>query len=94
MKPFFCEKSLVFPAVENIMVSLLVYWTCKGFAKSYLSKETVISIILQYFLIRKCLFTSDSLVFSIFYICFKDISIFGGVDSTPFYANLFFYFFI
>lgn len=88
MKSLFCEKSLVFPAVENIMVSLLVYWTCKGFAKSYLSKETVISIILQYFLIRKCLFTSDSLV------CKKDISIFGGVDSTPFYANLFFYFFI
>lgn len=89
MKSFLGRNHWCFPKSK---ICSFLYWFIrlpKDPPKAiFLKKLLSVSIILEYFLIRKCLFTSDSLV------CKKDISIPGGVDSTPFYANLFLYFFI
>ena len=62
-----------------------IYWTLKGFGRSYFTRQTLIDAIS--FLIAKCYFTIRKLVYK------QEIGIPMGIGTPLYWANLFLYFF-
>ena len=61
-----------------------IYWTSKGARRIYFTKPTFVDA--MPFLINKCVFTADNMVFK------QDTVIPMGIDPAPVLANLFLFF--